>query len=70
MAFERLHGPLGQQRDDHLAALLAERVTNSLSSGKGRRWTARDFLPQWGLPPQEDDDGDDQESVDPARGDR
>jgi hypothetical protein len=70
MAFDRVCGPIGQQRDDQLAALIAERVTNSLSSGKGRRMAVTDFLPRWGLTPEEAGDGDDKEPADPSRRDR
>lgn len=62
MAYERLTGPLGQPRDDILTALLAERVTNSFGTPKGRRAPqVADFLPDWTAKPEEDDGGDDQE---------
>lgn len=48
-AYERVTGTLGQERDDQLAALVAERVTNSISSPKkgSKRPEMKDFIPQW-----------------------
>lgn len=72
MAYERLAGILGQQRDDLHAAQISERVTNALGgTPKGRRPPkVGDFLPDWTARPEEDSDGDDQEPVDSPRGDR
>jgi hypothetical protein len=46
-AFERLNGPLGGERDDLHAALIAATVVNALSGKKGRRAKVADFLPKW-----------------------
>lgn len=53
MAYESIAGPLGPDRDDHLAALIASTVVNSMRS-KGRARKLSEFLPQWG-PKQEQD---------------
>ncbi|WP_111166113.1 phage tail assembly protein T [Spongiactinospora gelatinilytica] len=68
-AYERLTGPLGQQRDDNLAARTAFYIVSALSGDKGRKPKFSDFLPNWGLT-REDIGGDDQESAHPAGGDR
>lgn len=49
-AYEKATGPLGQERDDRLAAMIAERVTSMLTPKKAdrRRIKIADFLPQWG----------------------
>lgn len=47
-AYEQLTGPLGQERDDVLAALVAERVTSMLAGDKSKKVDVKDFIPQWG----------------------
>jgi hypothetical protein len=47
-AYERLYGPLGQERDDHLAALVATTIANAMRGKKGRRMRLKDFMPAWG----------------------
>lgn len=47
-AYEQLTGPLGQERDDVLAALIAERVTSMLAGDKSKKVDVKDFIPQWG----------------------
>ncbi|WP_435107789.1 phage tail assembly protein T [Nocardiopsis synnemataformans] len=46
MAWEQISGPIGQQRDDQLFALLAAVVSNA-NRGKGRKAKPKDFLPDW-----------------------
>jgi hypothetical protein len=45
--YERLYGPVGQERDDQLAALVAATIANAMSGKKGKRHKIRDFLPVW-----------------------
>lgn len=47
MAYEQVTGPLGSERGDFQAALLATVVANSLKGKKGRRLRLKDFLPKW-----------------------
>lgn len=51
LAYERVSGPFGNQRDDYHAAMIAERVHNALRMSKpsGRTLTVDDFMPHWGL---------------------
>jgi hypothetical protein len=45
-AYETIFGPLGAQRIDYLAAMLAERITSMLQmSGKPR--AIKEFVPKW-----------------------
>lgn len=67
MAYERLEGPLGQRRDDVLAAMICERITSTLS--EKAKVTVNDFLPDWELR-EEADVGNAQESVRPPPGQR
>jgi hypothetical protein len=46
-AYERLYGPLGQERDDHLAALVSATIANAMRGKKGRRPKVKDFMPAW-----------------------
>ncbi|MDF5755825.1 hypothetical protein [Spongiactinospora sp. TRM90649] len=63
-AFEELYGPVGiEARLDRAAALIAERLTNSLTKQRPRP-KVEDFLPAWGRTPvegydREEDDGQD-----------
>jgi hypothetical protein len=45
--YERLYGPLGQERDDHLTALVSATIANAMRGKKGRRHKLKDFLPAW-----------------------
>jgi hypothetical protein len=47
-AYEQRYGPLGQERDDHLAALVAATIANAMRGKKGRRMKLKDFMPSWG----------------------
>jgi hypothetical protein len=50
-AYERLYGPVGvEARVDMAAALIAERITNSLLEVRPRP-RQDDFLPRWGVRP-------------------
>ncbi|WP_438827843.1 phage tail assembly protein T [Streptosporangium carneum] len=64
--FERLTGPIDLRvRIDQAAALIAERITNSLTETKGKTPEAADFMPRWDAPAPIEweqgggDDGDD-----------
>jgi hypothetical protein len=39
-------GPIGQERDDYLAAMLAQRITSMLSSS-GKAPEVKGFMPKW-----------------------
>lgn len=45
-AYENVSGPLGADRLDYLAAMLAERVTNMLRHG-GKEATIKQFMTEW-----------------------
>jgi hypothetical protein len=45
--YEREFGPLGPERGDWQAALVAHTVATMLSSGKGSRPRITDFLLRW-----------------------
>lgn len=49
VAYERVAGTLGPERDDLHAGIIAERVT-TMGSGKkgGRKFKVEDFMPKWG----------------------
>lgn len=70
MAYEAITGPLGGSRDDVLAAMVCERVTNMMRDPKSKALRASDFLPRWGETEVEDDGGDPQESDRPPGGRR
>lgn len=58
--YERMYGPLGQQRDDQLTSLLAAVIANAFRD-KGKA-EPKDYLPRWEAPPRPeevDDLGDD-----------
>lgn len=48
MAYERATGTLGQERDDVLAALVAQTVANVMRGKKQRAYKLDDFLIRWG----------------------
>ncbi len=62
VAFQRVTGPIDvRERVDMGFALIAERITNSLTTGKGKRLTSADFMPDWGAAPRvewEEDGGE------------
>lgn len=59
MVYERLHGPLGPERFDHLNSLLSAVIANAFSD-KGKA-QPKDYMPRWDAPerPGEVDHGDD-----------
>ncbi len=46
--YEGVTGPLGQERDDVLAAMVAFYVVSALSGKKGRRLKLDKLMPRWG----------------------
>ena len=49
VAYERIAGTLGPERDDLLAGIIAERVTTmGQQSKKPKKFKVEDFLPKWG----------------------
>ncbi|MEV4093784.1 hypothetical protein AB0J31_16165 [Streptosporangium saharense] len=66
MAFERFTGPIDpRERLDAAAALIAERITNSLTQTKGGKAPeVADFIPRWDAPtPIEWEEGGDDGDV-------
>ena len=53
-AYEKVTGPLGQERDDLLAALVALVVANF--SGSKKKHKLGDFVPEWDRRPQTPDE--------------
>lgn len=45
--YEQLYGPLGDDRDDHLAALIASTVANA-NRARRKSYPLDDFLMTWG----------------------
>lgn len=45
-AYETVFGPIGAERYDHLAAMLAERITTMLSMS-GKSESIKHFVPKW-----------------------
>jgi len=45
-AYEHLDGPIGGERLDYLAAMLAQRITSMLQMG-GKQPTVKQFIPKW-----------------------
>lgn len=56
MVFERLHGPLGGQRDDYLASMTAATMAATFSKSPP---PLSDFMPQWEQMAKEAARGDD-----------
>lgn len=54
VAYERVAGPLGQERDDILTALVALVIANF--SGSKKRHKLDEFLPKWDRRPQSADE--------------
>jgi hypothetical protein len=67
-AYEKVEGPIGAERMDYLAAMLAERVTNMLRSS-GKNESIKSFMPSWDPRDQKEEirNGKPSESHDPAR---
>lgn len=62
MVYERLYGPLGPSRDDHLASLIAATIANAFRDSNSKAASAADYMPRWQSPePPEEvtDHGDD-----------
>lgn len=47
MAYERVTGPLGPERADQHAAIIAATVANAMKGKKGRAFKPADFIPKW-----------------------
>jgi len=45
-AYETVFGPIGAERYDYLAAMLAERITNMMRMG-GKSDPIKNFVPKW-----------------------
>jgi hypothetical protein len=58
MAYERRNGPLGGQRGDYRAALIAHTIA-SVYAEKGKQPRFADFMPDWAEMTQEATSGDD-----------
>lgn len=50
VAYEKVSGTLGAERDDMHAAIVASTVVNA-NKGKGRKATVKDFMPRWDRQP-------------------
>lgn len=48
MAFQEIEGPIGQTRDDILAAMIAERITTMQGGKKAKKVKITDFIMKWG----------------------
>ncbi|HET8684973.1 MAG TPA: hypothetical protein VFM54_24335 [Micromonosporaceae bacterium] len=53
LVYEQLYGPLGPDRDDQLAALVAATVANALRS-RGPAQKVSAFVPRWSAEPEQD----------------
>lgn len=49
-AYEREYGPLGPERGDWRAAMLAQTFAATMAGNKGRRPKLTDFLLRWSAP--------------------
>lgn len=47
-AYERVAGPLGPERLDILAAIIAATIANANRTKKGKAFKPADFMPNWG----------------------
>lgn len=48
MAFEKVHGPIGQYRDDIHTAMIAQKIVQMLKDPKrGKPPELKDFIPRW-----------------------
>lgn len=46
-AYERVAGPLGPERADIHAGIIASTIANAYRGKRGRRYTPADFIPKW-----------------------
>ncbi|MBA9002007.1 hypothetical protein HNR21_000889 [Actinomadura cellulosilytica] len=53
MAYEQVAGPLGPDRADLQAGIVAATVANANRGKGGRRAVPRDFIPKWDRKPQQ-----------------
>jgi hypothetical protein len=55
VAYERVTGPIGPERADRHAAIVAATVANAMRGKKGRTYKPEDFIPRWdaGAPPEQ-----------------
>jgi hypothetical protein len=47
MAYERVAGPLGPERADMQAAIIASTIANANRGKRGRAFKPEDFIPKW-----------------------
>ncbi|WP_386444341.1 phage tail assembly protein T [Streptomyces ovatisporus] len=45
--YEKVTGPLGPPRADIHTGIIAATIANANRGGKGREYTAQDFIPKW-----------------------
>ena len=50
LAFERIAGPLGPDRADVQAGIVASTIANVNRGKRGRKYKPADFIPQWSRP--------------------
>lgn len=55
MAYEKVTGPLGPDRGDQHAAVVASTIANAMRH-KGRAYKVEDFVPRWGPKPERSSD--------------
>lgn len=51
-AYERVHGPIGPDRADTQAAVIASTIARTMGGKKARRFKLSDFIPVWDRRPQ------------------
>jgi hypothetical protein len=56
MAYPKLRGPLGAQRGDLQAAVIAKTIADVNRQKRGRRFRLSDFLLKWGLTSRGDEE--------------
>lgn len=47
MAYERIAGPIGPDRGDHQAGVIAATIANVNRKKNARKFSPRDFIPRW-----------------------
>jgi hypothetical protein len=50
LAYERIAGPLGPERGDVQAAVIASTIANVNRGKRGKIFKPKDFMPQWSRP--------------------
>lgn len=45
------HSPFGEERADLRSGIVASTVANAMAGRRGKTWTARDFMPDFGRSP-------------------